>query len=238
MVSATPCDTDYRREAGAARDEARSRPPEDHQSMPPQIDHPDPTEAYGAPGAAAIIAIGASAGGLVALSAVLGALPATLACPVAVVQHLDPAHASHLAEILDRGTALEVREARQGEGLLPGVVVVAPPGHHMLVDEGGIVRLTDSERVRFVRPSVDVLLESVARSFGPRVLAVVLSGSGSDGAAGVSAVSAAGGTVLVQSPKTAQFPSMPAAAVATGHADHVLSLEELGPALLDLVGKG
>lgn len=185
---------------------------------------------------ATIIAIGASAGGLHALGTLLGALPTSLPVPVVVVQHLDPKHPSHLAEILQRRCSLEVRQAQDGDPLRPGVVLIAPPNHHLRVTEEGTVSLDQAEPVRFARPSVDLLLESVGAVYGSRAVAVVLTGSGSDGVAGVEAVSGRSGTVVVQDPTTAEFQAMPAAAVATGLADRVLPLEDLGPALAELVG--
>lgn len=182
-----------------------------------------------------IIAIGASAGGLQALEAVLGALPAELAVPVVVVQHLDPRHRSLMADILARHTALEVSQAEHDDELRDGVVYVAVPDHHLLVNADRTLALNQSELVRFVRPSIDLLFESVAGSYGDRCVAVVLTGTGRDGAMGVEAVKERGGTVVVEDPDTAQFSAMPAAAIDTGCADFVLSLDEIGPALVSLV---
>lgn len=182
----------------------------------------------------AIIAIGTSAGGLQALEAVLGALPRSLPVPVVVVQHLDPSHESRLTDILCRHSGLDVRQAEDRGRLRPGVVYVAPPDHHLRVQGDGTLHLDQAEPVRFSRPSIDLLLESVASAYGPRSVAVVLTGAGSDGAAGVEVVSRRGGTVIVQDPETAEFSAMPTAAVGTGCADRVLPLDELGQALLEL----
>lgn len=182
-----------------------------------------------------IIAIGTSAGGLQALEVVLGALPGDLPVPVVVVQHLDPEHRSRLADILARHTSVEVRRAVHGVRPCDGVVHVAVPGHHLLVADDRTLALDQSEPVRFGRPSVDRLFESIAGSYGDRAVAVVLTGTGSDGATGVEAVKEQGGTVVVEDPGTARFSAMPAAAVDTGRADLVLSLDAIGPALLALV---
>ena len=181
-----------------------------------------------------IVAIAASAGGLKALTEVLGALQADFPVPIAVVQHLDPRHRSLMAEILGRRTALAVREARHGDRLQPGTVHVAPPDQHLLLDEG-VVNLTHTELVHFVRPSADLLFESTAASYRERALAVVLSGSGSDGAMGVKAIKKMGGTVIVQDRESAEFAGMPDAALRAGAADFVLPLAEIGPALRKLV---
>ena len=180
-----------------------------------------------------IVAMAASAGGLNALTLVLGALPREFPVGILVVQHLDPRHRSLMAEILGRRTSLKVVEARHGERVCPGVVHVAPPDNHLLVDAGGVLTLTHTELVHFVRPSADLLFESTAASFRERAVAVVLSGSGSDGAMGVKAVKKMGGTVIAQ--EGSEFSGMPDAALRTGAVDFVLPLAEIAPALFTLV---
>ena len=181
-----------------------------------------------------IVAMAASAGGLNALSQVLGALPVDFPVGILVVQHLDPRHRSLMATILGRRTPLEVREAVHGQCVRPGTVQVAPPDHHLLVDADGVLTLTHTELVHFVRPSADLLFESSAASYRERAIAVVLSGSGSDGAMGVRAIKKMGGTVIVQDRGSAEFSGMPTAAQQTGVADFVLPLDEIAPALCTL----
>lgn len=183
-----------------------------------------------------VVALAASAGGLQALSAVLTALPADFPLPILIVQHLDPRHRSLVGEILARRTPLSVRLAADGDRLLPGEVLIAPPDRHLLVNPDGTVALSRAELVHFVRPSADLLFESAAGSYGPQVIAVVLSGTGSDGAAGVRAVKESGGTVIVQDERSAEFSGMPHAAMQTGPIDFVLPLEDIGPALVTLIG--
>jgi two-component system chemotaxis response regulator CheB len=182
-----------------------------------------------------IVAMAASAGGLNALSQVLAAIPADFPAPIVVVQHLDPRHRSLMATILGRRTALRVTEAKQGERAVPGTVYLAPPDHHLLIDASGVLTLTHTELVHFVRPSADLLFESAAAGFGERAIAVVLSGSGSDGTMGVRAIKKMGGTVIVQDQQTSEYYGMPGAAVQTGAVDFVLPLEEIAPALQTLV---
>jgi two-component system chemotaxis response regulator CheB len=182
-----------------------------------------------------IVALVASAGGLPALTAVLSGLPADFPAAVVVLQHLDPRRPSLLTEILGRHSGLPVHEARQGERIGPGTVVVAPPDHHLLVGGDGVLTLTGTERVHFVRPSADTLLESVAQSFGRRAVVVVLTGSGTDGADGVRIVKQMGGTVIAQDRPTSQSFGMPGAAIRTGCVDSVLPLGEIAPALVHLV---
>lgn len=180
----------------------------------------------------------ASAGGLGAITAVLSALPADFPLPILIVQHLDPRHRSLMAEILARRTPLTVRLATDGDVIKPGAVLFAPPDRHLLVNRDGTVTLSQAELVHFVRPSADLLFESAAGSYGRGVVAVVLTGTGSDGADGVRAVKDSGGTVIVQDEATAEFSGMPDAAVRTGRVDFVLPLDDIGPALLSLAGDG
>ncbi|MFG1792144.1 chemotaxis protein CheB [Nocardia sp. NPDC049149] len=186
----------------------------------------------------AVVAIASSAGGIAALFTVLGALPATLPVPLLVVQHLDPRHKTVLAELLSRRTELRVKLAQTGETIEAGTVYIAPPNHHLLVEPTGVLALSGSELVHFVRPSADLLFESVAGAYGTRAIACVLTGSGSDGATGVSAVKSRGGTVVVQDPAEAEFKGMPGAAVATGDVDLVVPLDEIAEVIRGLVVQG
>jgi two-component system, chemotaxis family, protein-glutamate methylesterase/glutaminase len=185
-------------------------------------------------GAFDIVAMAASAGGFGALSTVLSSLDHTFPAPILVVQHLDRRHRSLMADLLSRRTALTVTEAESGAKAAPGTVFVAPPNHHLLANTDGTLSLTQTELVHFVRPSADLLFESVAAAFRERSIAVVLSGSGSDGAMGVRAVKSVGGTIIAQD-AGAEFGGMPQAAIATGAVDFVLPLAEIGPALRSLM---
>jgi two-component system, chemotaxis family, protein-glutamate methylesterase/glutaminase len=185
-----------------------------------------------------IVALAASAGGLTALSQVLTALPADFPAALVVVQHLDPRHRSLMANILSRRTPLHVKQAEEGEQVCAATVYIAPPNRHLLVNSDGTLSLTQSELVHFLRPSADLLFESVAASYRDRAIAVVLTGTGSDGAMGVQAIKKMGGTVLVQDETTAEFFGMPSAAIQSGSADFVLPLDEIPLALVTLVMKG
>jgi len=173
-----------------------------------------------------LIAIGASAGGLMALTEVLRPLPTSFP-GVVIVQHLDPTHKSHLAALLVKKTAKQVRQAQHGEPILPGLVYMAPPDEHLLVGPGKI-QLAHSQLVHFSRPSIDLLFESVAGMYGSRSIGVILSRSNRDGAAGIRAIKEAGGATLAQDPATAEFKTMPQAAIATGCIDFVVPIAELG----------
>ena len=180
-----------------------------------------------------IVALAASAGGLNALTHVLHALPADFAAGIVVVQHLDPRHRSLMADILGRRTGLKVKEALDGDKVEAGTVMIAPPNNHLLVNSGGTLTLTQTELVHFVRPSADLLFESTAASYKERAIAVVLSGTGQDGAMGVRAIKKMGGTVIVEN--AAEFPGMPSATFATGCVDFALPLEDIPGALMKLV---
>jgi two-component system chemotaxis response regulator CheB len=189
-------------------------------------------------GAFDVVAFASSAGGLQALSHVLAAIPVDFPAAIVIVQHLDPRHRSLMADILSKRTQLAVRQAQEGDALELGAVYVAPPNRHLLVNRDGTLSLSQSELVHFVRPSADLLFESAAASYKDRAIAVVLSGTGSDGAMGVRAIKKMGGTVIVQDQRTSQFYGMPGAAVQTGSVDFVLPLDEISAALVTLVGTG
>lgn len=182
-----------------------------------------------------IVALAASAGGLTALRHVLAGLPASFPVPVMVVLHLEAGRESKLADILGRSTELVVRQAVDLDGLEPGHVYVAPPGRHLTVADGTI-RLTDDPPEHFVRPSADLLFRSVSEAYDGQAVVVVLSGSGRDGAAGVTAVHRAGGTVFVQDADDAEHPGMPSSAISTGAVDRVLPLDQIARALTETVG--
>lgn len=185
-----------------------------------------------------IVALAASAGGLTALSRVLTALPANFPAAIVVVQHLDPRHRSLMADILSRRTPLRVKQAEEGEHVEAATVYIAPPNRHLLVNSDGTLSLTQTELVHFLRPSADLLFESVAASYKERAIAVVLTGTGSDGAMGVQAIKKMGGTVIAQDEDTAEFFGMPSAAIQSGSVDFVLPLHEISTALVTLVMKG
>lgn len=173
------------------------------------------------------VVMGASAGGVEAISTLLAAIPAHWRPPVMVVVHLPPARPSGLAALLARRCALPVREAEDKMPLMPATVVVAPPDYHLLVERGSTLALSAEAPVRFSRPAIDPLFESAAAAFGAGLLAILLTGASDDGSAGLSAVRRAGGTAWVQDPDDARVPVMPAAALAHAGADAVLTLRDM-----------
>lgn len=181
-----------------------------------------------------VVALVASAGGLQALAAVLGGLPAGLGAAVVVLQHLEAGRQSLLPELLSRRTVLPVHEAADGAVLRPGAVYVAPSGRHLRITARGTLSLTDTPPVHYSRPSADVLLASLADA-GVPMIAVVLTGRGEDGAAGALLVHRGGGTVLAQDRATSRHFGMPGAADDAGAVDEVLALEAIAPRLLQLL---
>jgi two-component system chemotaxis response regulator CheB len=185
-----------------------------------------------------IVAVASSAGGLRALTSMLSPLPGNFPASIVVVQHLDPHRPSLLVPILKRRVRLSVQTAEEGERPRAGVVYVAPPDWHVLLNSDSSFRLTQTEPVHFVRPSADVLFASLAAVFQTRVIAVVLTGTGRDGEEGVKAISKAGGTVIAQDEGSSEFFGMPGTAIRTGCVDLVLSLVDIPAALLNLVARG
>jgi two-component system chemotaxis response regulator CheB len=181
-----------------------------------------------------LIVVGASAGGVEAVSALVAGLPTDLRAAVCVVVHLRPDAQSHLANILARLTRLRVVAAKHGMALERGTVHVAVPDLHMLVERGdgtGVLRLVRGPRENRARPAVDPLFRSAALAYGPRVIGVILSGALDDGTAGLWTVKDRGGFAVVQEPEDAAVPSMPTSALAEVEADHVAPAQALGPLL-------
>ncbi|MEH2393108.1 MAG: chemotaxis protein CheB [Nostoc sp.] len=182
-----------------------------------------------------IVAIAASAGGVTALIKVLSTLPAEFTAAIAIVQHLPRQYPSLMAEILNWHTAISVKQAEEGDILTPGTAYIAAPNHHLLVNGDGTLSLSQSESVRFLRPSADLLFESVAATYKNRAIAIVLTGTGSDGTIGVEAIKKMGGTVIVQDIETAEFSGMPSAVIQSGNVDFILPLNKISPTLVTLV---
>jgi two-component system chemotaxis response regulator CheB len=180
------------------------------------------------------VAIGASAGGVEALSVVLPALPAGLRLPVFAVLHLPRERPSLLADVFGPKCTVPVREAGDKEPIADGTIYFAPPDYHLLIDEGPSIALSADEPVHHSRPSIDVLFESAADVYGAGLLAILLTGGNQDGAAGLAAVREAGGTVVVQDPEEAYAPVMVAAALALGPVHHCLRLQEIAGLLSGL----
>lgn len=180
------------------------------------------------------IVIGASAGGIEALSAILPQLPRDFARPVMVVIHLPPDRRSLLAELFAAKCAMAVCEADDKVPIVPGTVYFAPADYHLLVETDGRLSLSSEEPVLFSRPSIDVLFETAAEAYGPGLVGVVLSGANEDGAQGLKAIVAAGGRGIVQAPEQARSAEMPLAARAAVPNAEVLDTDAIVRHLLQL----
>jgi two-component system chemotaxis response regulator CheB len=183
-----------------------------------------------------LVAIGASWGGLDILRTILGGLPRDLGAAVVVAQHRAPgSHRSAFRDLLGSVTRLNVREAGDKEELRNGVVYLAPPDYHLLVD-GSCLALSTDEPVLYARPSIDVLFETAAESYRDACVGVVLTGASADGARGLARVVELGGAAIVQDPTTAERSEMPEAALAAVPAARVAPPAEIADVLVGLVG--
>jgi len=173
------------------------------------------------------VAIGASAGGVEALSVLLSALPSGCRASFFIVVHIPRERPSLLPEVFGTRCALPVREAEDKEPVQPGTVYFAPPDYHLLLDRGPACALSSDAPVHFSRPSIDVLFDSAADIYGERLLGLILTGANQDGAEGLAAVGRAGGRTVVQDPGDAAVAFLPEAALREGPVDFVLSRTQL-----------
>lgn len=187
------------------------------------------------PERAEAVAVGASAGALEALSAILPGLPADYPLPIFVVVHLPPDRESLMARLLQDSCRIKIREAEDKEAIEPGTVYVAPPDYHLLIEPDRRLSLSSEEPVLFSRPSIDVMFETAAEAYGPGLVGVVLTGANSDGARGLRAIRAAGGSGLVQRPDAATASAMPRAALDACPDALALTLQEIAEHLRGMV---
>jgi two-component system chemotaxis response regulator CheB len=184
------------------------------------------------------VVIGASAGGVEALSILLPALPSKSRAALFIVLHLPRDKPSQLSEIFARKCALPVREAQDKEPVTAGTVYFAPSNYHLLLDQGPQMALSVDDLVHHSRPSIDVLFESAADVYRNRLLGIILTGANEDGAAGLAAVHDGGGITIVQTPETARSPQMVVSALKLRPADLVLPLDRIAALLGTLRPKG
>jgi len=185
-----------------------------------------------------LVAIGTSTGGPVALKTVLSMLPANLPVGVVVVQHMPPVFTKAFAERLDGSCSVRVKEAEDGDAIMPGRVLLAPGNWHMTVSKFGSephVALNQSENVNGHRPSVDVLMHSVALEYGSRALGVIMTGMGKDGALGLRELHRRGGRVIAQDKDTSAIYGMNREVVQNGDADEVAPVEQIADRIVDLL---
>ena len=180
-----------------------------------------------------MIFIGASLGGVRALTAMFRNIPITFQTPSAVVLHRQKDSDGMLLEVLQRDLPLQVIDPLDKEPILPGRIYLAPADYHLLVEPTHFCLSVD-DPIRYARPSIDVLFESAADAFGREAIGIILSGANSDGSEGASKIKARGGRIIVQAPGTAEAPQMPQAALSCIDPDYILPLDQIAPLLLQL----
>jgi chemotaxis response regulator CheB len=185
------------------------------------------------PGAARdLVAIAGSSGGMEALHAICGSLPADFPAAIAIVQHRMTSHAHLLAELLGTWTPLAVRDASDGDLLVAGTIFIAPPDRHMTITAARTIALVEGLPIHHVLSSADPLFETAALVYGERLTAVVITGGDGDGSTGIVEVKRRGGTTIAQDPATAACGDMPRNSIRTGMIDRVLALESIAEALV------
>jgi two-component system, chemotaxis family, protein-glutamate methylesterase/glutaminase len=185
-----------------------------------------------------IIAIGISTGGPIALREVLSNIDADMPVPIVIVQHMPAGFTEEFAKSLDRISPLEISEAKDGDILKPGRVLIAPGNFHIEVEKkrlASIVKISTKDPVNGHRPSADVLFASVAKEYDNNVIAVIMTGMGRDGAKEIGTIRSVGGVTIAQNQATCVVYGMPKVAVESGHIQHVVPLKEIGPLLGRLV---
>lgn len=175
-----------------------------------------------------VAVVGASTGGPLAVKALLSSLKAEFDFSVLIVQHMPGGFTSILAEQFDRSFPFPVKEAADGDFMIPGAAYIAPGDRHLLVERGGVIRVEDSREINGHRPSIDVAMQSAAQVFGSNTIGVVLSGMGDDGTQGMLAIKHNCGTMFAQSPETCVIDSMPDSAIANVPVQKVGTPEDIG----------
>lgn len=181
------------------------------------------------------IVIGVSAGGLKALSELFSELPGNFSLPIMVTQHLHPEDDGSLSEILGSNSCLKIIEATDKMPISPGTVYLAPSNYHLLIERNQVLALSKDPKINYSRPSIDVMFESAAYTYGASLIGIILTGANNDGAAGISLIKDFGGLTIAQDPATTEFPAMPGFAIATGKVDKICSIKEISKYLKSLV---
>jgi two-component system, chemotaxis family, protein-glutamate methylesterase/glutaminase len=180
------------------------------------------------------VVVGTSAGGFLAVSTLLEKLPQNYSVPIIIVQHRSKEPTNLLEEILQSKCRVKIKQADEKEKIEGGVVYIAPPDYHLLIENDFTFSLSADEPIRFSRPSIDVLLESAASVYKDKLVGIILTGTNNDGVLGIKAIAENGGLVIAQNPKEAQFPTMPLAAIHTKKVDYIFTLSEIQNFLLQL----
>jgi two-component system chemotaxis response regulator CheB len=181
------------------------------------------------------VVIGASAGGMQALTAILPLLPADYPLPVVVVQHISPQSDNYMVRYFANLCPMKVKEADEKEPLQPGTIYFAPPNYHLLIEQSRTFSLSTEGRVKFSRPSIDVLFESAADAYCSRLIGIILTGANDDGSRGLQRIKLCGGLTIVQTPGSAEASAMPQAAISLARPDLILPLQGIAEKLVELL---
>lgn len=182
------------------------------------------------------VVIGASAGGLETIGALLTKLPSNFAAPIIIVQHLSPDSDGYMARYLNSKCNIIVKEADDKELIVAGTAYIAPPNYHLLVEKDGTLSFTVENKVNYSRPSIDVLFETAADLYQDALIGIILTGANSDGSKGLKRIKESGGLVIVEDPETALVESMPNAAIKETNVDYILSVDKITEKLIEMVG--
>ena len=182
-----------------------------------------------------ILVIGSSAGGIDALKKILTNFLYAKEVAIIIIQHLSSSNKSYLCKIISQVVRIEVYEIEDKMKVKKGVVFIAPPNYHVLIEKDGTFTLTTTEKICFSRPSIDVTFESVADTFGESAIGLLLTGANHDGGEGLKQIKVAGGYTMVQNPNSAEAHEMPEYAIKHANPDEIIELEEIGPRLNEIV---
>ncbi len=180
------------------------------------------------------IVIGASSGGMMTLNTILRHLPSDFALSIIIVQHQHPHSDAFTVKFLNDRCSLKVKQADEKEIIMPGVIYIAPPNYHLLVEKDKTFSLSINKHVHFARPAIDVLFETAANVFNKKLVGIILTGANDDGSHGLRKIKESGGLTIVQDPDTAEVDTMPKAAIASTKIDYILPLEKIGPFICTL----
>jgi len=180
------------------------------------------------------IVIGVSSGGMNAMNVMFPLLPKEFKIPIIIVQHINARSDSQWIKLLNSKYKLCIKEVDEKELIEQGIVYIAPPNYHLLIEKNKTFSLTVDERINFARPSIDVLFESAAEAYKSKLIGIILTGSNNDGSKGIKRIKEYGGLTIIQNPETAESSYMPASAISSITPDYILSLEEIMKLLLSL----
>ena len=182
------------------------------------------------------VVMGASAGGMETIGAILTKLPLDFTVPILIVQHLSPSSQGYMARYLNKICKIKVKEADEKEKIKPGLVYISPANYHLLVEEDESLSLTVGPKVNYSRPSIDILFETASDVYQDKLIGVILTGANRDGSMGLKALKDKGGLAIVENPETALVNAMPKAAIEATHVDFILESKDIANKIIELVG--